>query len=211
MQNKVCHILFFFFFFGLSLLTFKLSKISIESVRKIVNAHWTYLWQCITFYNNLHFYSEIINWNYIWNIDFNNGVYCDLHNKSSCLNTVQGNQKYWWNHHLHNQCHLKKKCFFYFTARNMHRRCRMLWKKIHNIGLTDRILKGSSARYGFTYVKSQKKKLQNFICILKIAVKLLRQLDLFKNTKAKCKVCTSKVNWNNEVPWYIQFTRYYSP
>ena len=36
----------------------------------------------------MHFYWAIINWNFIWNIDLNNGVYCDLRNKSACLNTV---------------------------------------------------------------------------------------------------------------------------
>ena len=30
----------------------------------------------------------IINWNFIWNIDLNNSVYCDLRNKCACLNTV---------------------------------------------------------------------------------------------------------------------------
>ena len=36
----------------------------------------------------MRIYCLIINWNFIWNIDLNNGVYCDLHNKSGCLNTV---------------------------------------------------------------------------------------------------------------------------
>ena len=52
-----------------------------------------YLWQgCIysftQHYNNLRFYCAIINWNFIWNIDLNNGVYCDLRNKSACLNMI---------------------------------------------------------------------------------------------------------------------------
>ena len=34
------------------------------------------------------FYWVIIHWNFIWKIDLNNGVYCDLRNKSACLNTV---------------------------------------------------------------------------------------------------------------------------
>ena len=34
------------------------------------------------------FYCAIFNWNFIWNIDLNNGVYCDLRNKSACLTTV---------------------------------------------------------------------------------------------------------------------------
>ena len=40
------------------------------------------------YYNNLHFYWSINNWNFIWNIDLNNGVYCDLRHRSACLNTV---------------------------------------------------------------------------------------------------------------------------
>ena len=56
-------------------------------------AHWTYLSQCCIwnfsqYYNNLHFYWTIINWNFIWNIVLNNGIYWNLRNKSLCLNTV---------------------------------------------------------------------------------------------------------------------------
>ena len=40
------------------------------------------------YYNDLSFYWAIINWNFIWNIDLNNGVYWDLRNKSACLNTI---------------------------------------------------------------------------------------------------------------------------
>ena len=40
------------------------------------------------YYNDLHFYWAIINWNFIWNIDLNNGVYCDLRNKGVFLNRV---------------------------------------------------------------------------------------------------------------------------
>ena len=40
------------------------------------------------YYNNLHFYWAIINLNFIWNIDLNNGVYYDLLNESACLNTI---------------------------------------------------------------------------------------------------------------------------
>ena len=36
----------------------------------------------------MHFYWAIINWNFIWNIDLSNGVYCDVRNKSACLNTA---------------------------------------------------------------------------------------------------------------------------
>ena len=66
-------------------------QISIESVRKIII--WTYLWQCCIsnfsqYYNNLHFYWAIINWNFIWNIVLNNSVYCNSRNKSACLNTI---------------------------------------------------------------------------------------------------------------------------
>ena len=56
-------------------------------------AHWTYLWQCCIwnvsqYYNNLYFIETIINWNFIWNIVLNNGIYWDLRNKNFCLNTV---------------------------------------------------------------------------------------------------------------------------
>ena len=69
-------------------------QISIESVWKIVICLLNVLMTecCIEsftqYYNNLHFYCAIINWDFIWNIDRNNGVYCDLCNKSVCLNTV---------------------------------------------------------------------------------------------------------------------------
>ena len=46
------------------------------------------------FYKNLLFYWAIINWNFIWNIDLNNGVYCDLRNKSACLNAVLRNSEF---------------------------------------------------------------------------------------------------------------------
>ena len=36
----------------------------------------------------LHLYWAIIILNFIWNIDLNNGIYCDLRNKSPCLNKV---------------------------------------------------------------------------------------------------------------------------
>ena len=36
----------------------------------------------------MHFYWAIINWNFIWNTDLNNGIYCDLRNKTAYLNTV---------------------------------------------------------------------------------------------------------------------------
>ena len=56
-------------------------------------AHWTYLTQCCIwnfsqYYNNLCYYWTIINWNFIWNIVLNNGIYWDLRNISVCLNTV---------------------------------------------------------------------------------------------------------------------------
>ena len=56
-------------------------------------AHWTYslqscIWNFSQYYNNLHFYYAIINWNFIWNIVLNSGIYWDLRNKSVCLNTV---------------------------------------------------------------------------------------------------------------------------
>ena len=57
-------------------------------------AHWTYLWQCCIwnfsqYYNNLHFYWAIINWNFIWNILLNNGIYWDLRNKSVSVYSVR--------------------------------------------------------------------------------------------------------------------------
>ena len=56
-------------------------------------AHWTYLWQCCIwnfsqYSQQFIFYWTIINWNFIWNIVLNNGIYWDLRNKSVCLNTV---------------------------------------------------------------------------------------------------------------------------
>ena len=59
-------------------------QISIGSVRNIVICSLTNISQ---YYNNLYFYCEIFNWNFIWNIELNNGVYCNLRNKSACLNT----------------------------------------------------------------------------------------------------------------------------
>ena len=32
--------------------------------------------------------TQLLSNNFIWNIDFNNGVYCNLRNKSVCLNTI---------------------------------------------------------------------------------------------------------------------------
>ena len=72
--------------------------ISIENVRKIVIYSpnvliMTVLYFILNFsqyYNNLRFYCAIINWNVIWNIVLNNSVYCDLRNKSVCLNTLLG-------------------------------------------------------------------------------------------------------------------------
>ena len=42
-------------------------------------------WQ---YYYNLSFYWAIINWNFIRNIDLNNGVYYDLLNRSACMNML---------------------------------------------------------------------------------------------------------------------------
>ena len=42
----------------------------------------------LNFKKKLRFYWAIINLNFIWNIDLNNGVYCDLRNKSAYVNTV---------------------------------------------------------------------------------------------------------------------------
>ena len=68
-------------------------QISIKSIRNIVicslNVLMTVFFSIFSqYYNNLHFYWAIINWNFIWNIDLNKDVYCDLRNKSACLNTV---------------------------------------------------------------------------------------------------------------------------
>ena len=61
-------------------------QISIERVRKIIICSPNVLMPVLYFpqyYHNLYFY-----WNSIWNIDLNNGPYCDIRNKSACLNTA---------------------------------------------------------------------------------------------------------------------------
>ena len=66
-------------------------RISIEIVRKIVlcslNVLMTVLYLIFfsQYYDNLRFYWAIINLIFLWNIDLNNGVYCDLRNKNACL------------------------------------------------------------------------------------------------------------------------------
>ena len=77
-------------------------QISIESVRKIIiclrNVFMTV---------KFRFYWAIINWNFIWNIDFNNGIYCDLRNKSACRNTVLGSTpKY-----IHNSTYIQTRVY----------------------------------------------------------------------------------------------------
>ena len=78
-----------FCFICLSLLTFELSNINWKSSEKCnMFTERTYMTvlhlKLFSIYNNLHFYSAIIN----WNIELNNGVYGDLRNNSACLNTV---------------------------------------------------------------------------------------------------------------------------
>ena len=76
-----------------SLLTFELSKINWKC-SECCNMLTELTYDSVVFtifsqyYNNLHCYWAIINWNFIWNIDLNNGFYCDLRNKSAYLNTV---------------------------------------------------------------------------------------------------------------------------
>ena len=89
----IVKILPFFCFINLSLLTFKLPNINwkcSESCDMLTDC--TYDSAVFKIFRNittvLHFYCAIINWNFIWNIDLNNGVYSDLCNKSACLNTV---------------------------------------------------------------------------------------------------------------------------
>ena len=57
-------------------------KYQLKVFETYLYAHWTYLWQCCIwnfsqYYNNLsiQFYWTIINWNFIWNIVLNNGIY----------------------------------------------------------------------------------------------------------------------------------------
>ena len=59
-------------------------KIVICSLNVLMTVRYLKLWSIL---NNLR-YCAIINWNFIWNIDLNNHIYCDFHNKSACLNTV---------------------------------------------------------------------------------------------------------------------------
>ena len=73
-----------FCFICLSLLTFELSNISSKCSEKCNMFSENFS----QYYNNLHFYWAIINWNFIWNIELNNGVYCELRNNSACLNMV---------------------------------------------------------------------------------------------------------------------------
>ena len=104
-----------FHFICLSLWAFKLSNIH-ESVRKFVICSLKVrmlqfcIWDFSQYYNNLHFYCTIINWNFVCNIGLSNTVYCDLRNKSTCLNTVwcwyisEISNKYseWWVDANHN-------------------------------------------------------------------------------------------------------------
>ena len=86
LQKKVCN---FFCFIFLSLLTFELSNINWKCSENCnMLTELCGINNFSQYYNNLRFYGAIINLNFIWNIDINNGVYCDLHNKSACLNTV---------------------------------------------------------------------------------------------------------------------------
>ena len=64
-------------------------KCQLKVFETYLYAHWTYLWQYFSqYYNNSRFYWTIINWNFIWNIVLNNGIYWYLRNKSVCLNMV---------------------------------------------------------------------------------------------------------------------------
>ena len=46
-----------------------------------INEYWLSKIACLNIV--LCFYCAIINWNFIWNIDLNNWIYCDLRNKSA--------------------------------------------------------------------------------------------------------------------------------
>ena len=74
----------FFVLFVLSLFTFELSNINWKCSEHIYmlteHTHDSAVFEI--------FYWTIINWNFIWNIVLNNGIYWDLRNKSVCLNTV---------------------------------------------------------------------------------------------------------------------------
>ena len=68
-------------------------QISRESVRLIYSLNTLiqcYILSLTQYCNNLHIYCAIISWKFMWNIQHNNGVYCDLPKKGAYLNTVKG-------------------------------------------------------------------------------------------------------------------------
>ena len=80
----------FFCFIYLALLTFELSNIywkCLENCNMLTERNYDSVVFKIdlNIIKNLRFYWAIINWHFIRNIAFNNGVYCDLHNKSDCV------------------------------------------------------------------------------------------------------------------------------
>ena len=82
-----------FCFICMSLLTFELSNINWKySENCNMLSERTYDSAVFKFFLNFKtiwiFNWAIINGNFIWNIDLNNGVSCDLRNKSACLNMV---------------------------------------------------------------------------------------------------------------------------
>ena len=97
----------------------ELSKFQLKVLGKLSYAYWTYLWQCCIlsftqYYNNFYFYCIIINWNFIWNIALNNGVFA-IHaiKRIACMNTVHTFKHNWslqsfsqdyWPSFLHHLC-----------------------------------------------------------------------------------------------------------